>query len=102
MAETPTLLGLDTILALALVLGLLLLLAAALRWLAPRLSMGPGGGQRIELLASRMLDNRSRASLLRCAGRCYLVVTTGGGVCVLDSYPEENRATGEEARAGDR
>ncbi len=102
MAETPTLLGLDTILALALVLGLLLLLAAALRWLAPRLSVGPGGGQRIELLASRVLDGRSRASLLRCAGRRYLVITTGSGVCVLDSYPEESGAAGREAAAGDR
>ncbi len=102
MAEAPALIGIDTLLALALVLGLLLLLAAGLRWLGPRLAAGPAGGERIELLASRMLDNRSRASLLRCGGRRYLVITTAGGACLLDAYPEGGTGTvGERARAAE-
>lgn len=95
MGEAPALFGLDTLLALALVLGLLLLLAAGLRWLGPRFAMTPGGGQRIELLATRILDNRSRASLLRCGGRRYLVVTTASGACLLDSYPDAAAGDGE-------
>ena len=100
MAEAPALFGLNTVLALALVLGLLVLLAAALRWLAPRLSTLPDGGHRIELLASRVLDNRSRATLLRCGGRRYLIVATAGGVCLLDSYSDDAAAAGEETHAG--
>ncbi len=99
MGEAPTLFGLDTLLALALVLGLMLLVAAGLRWLAPRFSMTPGGDQRIELLATRILDNRSRASLLRCGGRRYLVVTTAGGACLLDSYADREAGEGEAADA---
>lgn len=72
------------LLALVGVVGLLLLLGIGLRRFAPALT-GPGdGGGEIRTVASRAVDARHRALILRCRGRDYLLLLSPSGVCVVD------------------
>lgn len=78
-----------------------LALVLALVWLAPLLLRGGGtllGGAlrrgagaaegRLALVQSLALDPRRRVHLLRCDGRCVLVMTGGGQDVVLGWLPE--------------
>lgn len=78
------------------VLGAVLMLGVAFRRLGPRLGLPAADLREIELVASRPLDARSRALLLRCRGRDYFVVLSAAGATLLDSFAASG---GGDARA---
>ncbi len=86
---SPSFIGLDPLLALIAVLGILLLAAGLLRWLGPQFLARAQGRNGIELVASRLLDGRTRASVLRFRDRIYLVVSNGSQVTLLDRLAED-------------
>ena len=83
-------LGPDTWLQAAAVLGAVLLLI----WLGARAlrntPLAAGGGRRLQLQETLILDSRRRVLLLRCDGRELLLLTGGGGDQMLGWLPRQD------------
>ncbi|MBI3419590.1 MAG: flagellar biosynthetic protein FliO [Proteobacteria bacterium] len=86
--EMPMLLR--AVAALVLVLGLLLLLAVALRMWGGKLGLvalspDKGGGKKIQLLEATMLDSRHRLVRVRMENREHLILLGGASPVVVES-----------------
>lgn len=67
---------LSALAALAVVLGLIWLATRAARWSG--LAARPVGARRLTVVDALALDARRRLTLVRCDGRCVLLLTGGG------------------------
>lgn len=86
MAEAPTLeLGLRAFATLAAVLGSIVLLAWGLRRTGLVRAGGGAAPGRLELVAAKPLDGRTRLLLVRCDERLHLLAAGPAGVTVVDS-----------------
>lgn len=86
VADAPTLeLGLRAFATLAAVLGSIVLLAWGLRRVGLMRTGTGAAPDRLELVAAKPLDGRTRLVLVRCEGRLHLLATGPTGVTVVDS-----------------
>jgi flagellar protein FliO/FliZ len=81
---------LSALAALCVVLGLIWLATRAARWggLAPRVP----GARRLAVVDALAIDARRRLTLVRCDGRCVLLLTGGGQDVVVGWIGETGEA----------
>ena len=80
------------LLSLLLVAGLIGVCALVLKWLSDKslLVRQMGGGKRVKLVESTMLDGKHRMFIVECDGVEYVLVSTGTQVTVLESREKKD------------